>query len=155
MQYHVILDHIIMAPDCIQIIKDQKWNKYTAYLCQDYIEVISIKSSNSNYPSRYHFVCHWILSWVMSAIIIPAQLLLLSQRWPWEAPDWPDQYQLPSILWHKCTQSQNIMFLISSCSCLCPIHWSQVLSWEWRCSWSSADRRCTNYIWVINNFIGY
>ena len=47
------------------------------------------------------------------------------------------------------------MFLISSCSCLCPIHWSQVLSLEWRCSWSSADRRCSNYIWVINNFITY
>ena len=27
--------------------------------------------------------------------------------------------------------------------------------WEWRCSWSSADRRCSNYIWVINNFIAY
>ena len=52
------------------------------------------------------------------------------------------------------TQSQN-MLLVSSCSCLCPIHWSQVLSWEWRCSWSSADRRCSNYIWVINNFIAY
>ena len=29
---------------------------------------------------------------------------------------------------------------VSSCNCLCPIHWSQVLSREWRCSWSSADR---------------
>ena len=47
------------------------------------------------------------------------------------------------------------MFLISSCSCLCPIHWSQVLSREWRCSWSNADRRCSNYIWVINKFIAY
>ena len=28
-------------------------------------------------------------------------------------------------------------------------------SWEWRCSWSSADRRCSNYIWVLNNFIAY
>ena len=45
------------------------------------------------------------------------------------------------------------MILISYCSCLCPIHWSQVWSREWRCSWSSADRRCSNYIWVINNFI--
>ena len=45
------------------------------------------------------------------------------------------------------------MFLISSCSCLCAIYWSQVLSWEWRCSWSSADRRCSNHIWVINNLI--
>ena len=45
------------------------------------------------------------------------------------------------------------MFLISFCSCLCPIHWSQVLSREWRCSWSSTVRRCSNYIWVINNFV--
>ena len=28
------------------------------------------------------------------------------------------------------------MFLVSSCSCLCPIHWSQVWSREWRCSCS-------------------
>ena len=39
--------------------------------------------------------------------------------------------------------------------CLCPIHWSQVLSQEWRCSWSSTDRQCSKYIWVINNFIAY
>ena len=30
-----------------------------------------------------------------------------------------------------------------------------MLSREWRCNWSSADRRCSNYIWVINNFIAY
>ena len=47
------------------------------------------------------------------------------------------------------------MFLILSCNCLCPIHWSQVLNPEWRCSWSSADRRCSNYIWVMNNFFAY
>ena len=47
------------------------------------------------------------------------------------------------------------MSLVSSCSCLCPIHWSQVLSQEWRCSWSSAVRQCTNYIWVFSKFITY
>ena len=47
------------------------------------------------------------------------------------------------------------MFLTSSCSCCCPIQWSQVLSQEWRCSWSSACRRWSNYIWVINNFTVY
>ena len=47
------------------------------------------------------------------------------------------------------------MILASSCCCLWPIHWSQVLSREWRCSWSSADRRCSNYIGVVNNFITY
>ena len=45
--------------------------------------------------------------------------------------------------------------LVSSCSCLSPIHWGQVLSRQRRCSWSSADRRCSNNIWVINNFIAY
>ena len=30
-----------------------------------------------------------------------------------------------------------------------------MLSREWRCSWSSADRRCSNYIWVIDNFIAH
>ena len=47
------------------------------------------------------------------------------------------------------------MFLILSCICLCPIHWSQMLSREWRCTWSNADRWCSNYIWVINHFIAY
>ena len=47
------------------------------------------------------------------------------------------------------------MILVSLCRCLCPINWSQVLSRSWRCSWSSADRRCSNYIWVIDNFIAY
>ena len=28
-----------------------------------------------------------------------------------------------------------------------------MLNREWRCSWSSADRQCSNYIWVINKFI--
>ena len=47
------------------------------------------------------------------------------------------------------------MFLILPQLCCCSIHWSQVLSREWRCSWSNTDRRCSNYIWVINNFIAH
>ena len=46
------------------------------------------------------------------------------------------------------------MILVSPCRCLGSIHWNQVLSQEWRCSWSSADRQCSNYIWMINGFIG-
>ena len=30
-----------------------------------------------------------------------------------------------------------------------------MLSREWRCSWSSPNRRCSNYIWVIKNLIAY
>ena len=29
------------------------------------------------------------------------------------------------------------------------------LSREWSCSWSSAESRCSNYIWVVNNFIAF
>ena len=47
------------------------------------------------------------------------------------------------------------MFLVSSSIWLCAIYWSQLSSGEWRCSWSSADRRCSNCIWVINNLIVY
>ena len=32
---------------------------------------------------------------------------------------------------------------------------SNIRSREWRCSWSSADRRCSNYIWMINSFIAH
>ena len=35
------------------------------------------------------------------------------------------------------------------------MHWSQVLSREWWCSWSNADRQCSTYIWVIIDFIGH
>ena len=43
---------------------------------------------------------------------------------------------------------ETSMPLFSSCNYLCAIHWTDVLSWEWRCSWSSADKRCsTTYEW--------
>ena len=57
---------------------------------------------------------------------------------------------MPSNLWYKVHQIPK-----PKCFCLCPIHWRQALSREWRCCGSSADRRCSNYIWVINNFIAY
>ena len=50
---------------------------------------------------------------------------------------------------HTKSQNLNVSRLVSSV----PIHWSQVLSREWRCSWRSANRCCSNYIWVINNCI--
>ena len=59
-----------------------------------------------------------------------------------------DEYRQASTI--SCTEFQN---LNASCSCPCPIHWSQVLSLEWRCSQSTTGRRCSNYIWVINSFI--
>ena len=62
----------------------------------------------------------------------------------------------------SCTKSQNLngpclvlQLSLHNCSCLCTIYWNRVFSQEWRCSWSSADRRCSNNIWVIDNFVAY
>ena len=52
------------------------------------------------------------------------------------------------------TKSQHLK---DSCTVLwlfCRIPWGQMLSREWN-GGSSADRRCSNYIWVIDNFIAY
>ena len=51
------------------------------------------------------------------------------------------------------SQNLNVSRLVLQLSLL--IHWSQMLSQEWRCSLSSADRRCSNYIRVISKFIAY
>ena len=59
-------------------------------------------------------------------------------------------YHQFSNIWN--IKSQNLSI---SCSCLCAIYWSQLLSRDWRCTWSSTNRRCSNYIWVISNFIAY
>ena len=54
--------------------------------------------------------------------------------------------------WNKTVKSSNqhklLYICFGSCSCLCPIHWRQVLSREWRCNWSM-------HIWVISKFIVY
>ena len=42
--------------------------------------------------------------------------------------------------------------LVSSCSCFCPIHRSQMLSRQWRCNVSSADRRCSNWWYIGDTF---
>ena len=57
----------------------------------------------------------------------------------------------------RCTKSPNVP--VSRLVLQWIELWSQVLEWrclkhvEWRLSWSSADRRCSNFIWVISNFI--
>ena len=69
------------------------------------------------------------------------------------------QYIIPKTIWSQNKQWGNVKpliqgtpnlktykFFISSCSSLCPIHWSQVLSRQWRCSWSSIDKPSSNYI---------
>ena len=53
------------------------------------------------------------------------------------------------------TESQTVNVSHLVLQLFCPIYWSHVLSWEWRCSWSSADRRCSIYSWVTNNLMAH
>ena len=57
------------------------------------------------------------------------------------------KYKEHRIPRHKYFSSRLAVVFVQS------IESGQVLSLEWRCSWSSSDRRCSNYTWVINNFI--
>ena len=54
--------------------------------------------------------------------------------------------------WRTKSQNLNVSRLVS-CLKVCTIHISQVSSREWRYSWSSADRRCSSYICVMNNLL--
>ena len=65
-------------------------------------------------------------------------------------------FSYPKISNTRRTKSPNLDvsrlgLQLFSCNILKP----SVLSWEWRCSWSSVNRRCSNYIWVINNLVAY
>ena len=62
-----------------------------------------------------------------------------------------DNYRKISNISH--TKFSNLNVSLSSYSCLSAPYYSQVLSREWSCNWSSACRRCSNYIWVIIIFI--
>ena len=49
------------------------------------------------------------------------------------------------------TKSHHINVLVSSCSYLCPMYWSQLLSQEWRCSKAAptSDAPTTTEWWTI------
>ena len=95
------------------------------------------------------------LSWVMTSVTLTFDL------WPW-----PFAWTLP---WSLVITPENFMMMrywdhsqkgvtdrqtdrrtdrkYHSLSCL--------VAAKKRCSWSSSDRRCFNYIWVMNTFIAY
>ena len=62
-------------------------------------------------------------------------------------------YHKISNISHTKSKNLNDSHLILQLSLPNPLN--QVLSREWRCSWTSANRQCSNYIWMINNFIVY
>ena len=63
------------------------------------------------------------------------------------------RYCQTSNIRHTKSKNLNVSHLVLQLSLPNLVnHW---LSRGWRCSWSSVDRRCSNYIWLIINFIAY
>ena len=63
-------------------------------------------------------------------------------------------FDIPSNLQYKTYQIAKLTCVLFCLAVVfCPMHWSQVSCRECRFIWSSADRRCSNYIWVINKCI--
>ena len=89
---------------------------------------------------------HHVLQW------LPSGSSRLSMVWPTghKLATWGRYRQTSNI---TCTKFQNLTVSHLFLQLSCPIHWSHVLSQEWRCSWSSADSQCSNYIRKMNNFI--
>ena len=54
-------------------------------------------------------------------------------------------HQIPKL---ECFVSRLAVVFVQSIGARCS-------SWEWRRSWSSTDRRCSSYVWVMNNLIAY
>ena len=111
---------------------------------------------------RFFFILFYILAviiLVLTYLILWYPFLLWSVKWHCMIISACSQQGGRDTYRRLCnarpTKSQNSEFLVSSCSCLWPIHWSQVFSREWICSWSSTNRRCSNFIWVTNNFIAF
>ena len=63
------------------------------------------------------------------------------------------KYRQTSNIRHTKSQNVNVSLLVLQLTLPNPL--KQALSQEGRCSWSSTDRRCSNYIWVISSFIAY
>ena len=123
----------------------------------------------------------WVLSAPDGPMLAPRTLLLgyapvLERRVHTKSRDYTGWYRLLSCnevviyLWQpqvafsnsiyrqvsyiRCTKSQNLKDSRTVLWLSLPT-WSQMLSRQWRCSRSSADSRCSDYIWVIDNFIAY
>ena len=126
MQYQLILDHVIMATDCMTF-----WN-----IWNDRHHTVVSHPRAGQWTSELYLNDFWLMGYQIAYMYCEY-----------------DIYSQVSNI--RCTKSQNLNVSRLGCSCLCAIYYSQVLSQKWRCSWRSADRLCSNYIWVINKLTAY
>ena len=80
------------------------------------------------------------------------------EAWTWFSIQMPSyQYRKSHCGDKTVVRSSYLDNRISYTGNMTSLYWirAQVLSRERRYSWSSVDKRCSNYTWVINNFTTY
>ena len=132
-------------------------------------------SSFSSFEDLTYFLTWWCYRWchgyvthnlhsqlpppiILQNIVRVAPVLHRAIVWTNMVTNTLHENIITSLLWVIITVKSKVhqiprLKCFVSCSGLCPIHWSHVFSREWRCSWSSAGRWCSNYIWMINILI--
>ena len=100
-------------------------------------------NSNTNYTTEYHLVS------APSGLKHPPVLIYEQWHLVMFFQHGPIDCQISKL---RCLKSKNlnVSHLILQASLRNLL--KPGVSRKWRCSWSSADRRCSNYIRVINNF---
>ena len=130
MSYHVLVFHYIIGHDILPV-----WMRYEA-------SVVSTESDVFPSSCHSHVIWLWQICYIRNFSCINIYLHT-------------DIYRKLSNI--RFTKSPNL--IVSHLGLQLSLHntvdWSHVLSREWRCSWSSAGRRCSNYIGVTNNLIAY
>ena len=166
------IDHIITAPHCIVHIQKQFPGLITRKPYQSPLSIGSLipVSALFNEATYLHSAWHAVFSFgTLSLLSVQHQAMkdyiacnkminakfYLQHTIPiahlnsWAIWEVYCKYRQISNI--RCTKSKNLnvsRFVLQLSLC----NKSQVLSGEWRCNWS---QRCSNYIWVTNNFIAY
>ena len=157
LQMYLIFDHFFSNIHSFKQSSTQQNVVVYVVRCKDY-------HISTVMPSALPYICYedqitrklWELPCISEifpqlAIIIVVTTIsfVITREGIWAPLHWmPARHysQTSNILYIK---SEKVKFLVSPCSCLCPRYWNKVLSREWRCSWSSTVRWCSNYIWEI------
>ena len=148
-QEAVFLVHGIRANICVA----SNFIHNTIYEICTWFVHSSIASTVSSIYILYMYICIYMLMIYFTLLCMCTGKV--SDAWlPHYKGSKPEELIVKHLV-YDAPNPKTWLFLVSSYSCLCPIHQSHVLSREWRCSWSSADRRCSKYIWMISKFIAY
>ena len=133
---HLIMD-VITYPCWIKLIHVNKRGLRSQNMLSNSINFVSqnvnilvMMTAKQCQRLRYHKICYIYHS--LQCLSVPIRFTVQNHH---NRSNRYDKYRKTSYISRT---NPKTLFVVSICSCLCAIYWSQVLSGEWRCSWSSA-----------------